>query len=393
MAEMLAWRKRLIVFALESTYGTDTSPTGADAIQCSNIDFKPLQGSQVNREIILPYFGNLGFVRVENFCELSFDVEIAGSGTPGVAPPYAKLFKACNMSETLTAAPINGTAQVGGSTSSIKLAAGASSTDDFYTGMSIEITGGAGNGQKGEIIAYNGTTKIATVAHTWAVAPDATSEYEIGANALYTLNSNFGVAANTAGTFYVNVDGVKHVLLGARGNVAKTLNAKAIPVFRFRFIGLHGAITDAAAPTPVFSDFKEPVTVSTANTTDLHIMGFADAVYKALEFDLGNELVYRQVVGRESVLIKDRRTTGKMSIEATKVADFDWWAAAKNGTYGKFCIKHGQVPGAIVGFTGPRMQINEPTYSEDDGVAMMDFGMSFAPYGGAGNDEFRICIK
>jgi hypothetical protein len=392
MAQMLAWRKRLIVFELESTYGTDATPDGADAILCSNLDFKPLQGSQVNREIILPYFGNLGYIRVENFCELSFDVEIAGSGAAGTAPAYGKLFKSCNMTETVTAAPITGTAQAG-STTTITLAAGASAVDDFYTGMTLSTTAGTGSGQAGEIIAYDGTTKVATLAHTLATAPDATTEYSIGANVLYTLNSSFGLAANTAGTFYFNLDDVRHIMLGARGNVAYTLNAKAIPVFRFRFLGLHGTISDSAAPTPTFSGFKTPVTVSTANTTDLHLMGFEEAVYKSLEFDLGNNLVYRQVVGRESVLITDRAVTGRMSIEATKVADHDWWTAAKNATFGKFCVKHGQSAGAIVGFTGRNVQITEPAYSDDDGVAMMDFGMSFAPYGGAGNDEFRICIK
>jgi hypothetical protein len=394
MANMLAWRKRLIIFELESTYGTDPTPTGADVIQCANLDFKPLAGSQVNREIILPYFGNLGFLRVENYCEISFDVEMQGLGTAGTAPAYSKLLKACNISETVTAAPITGTAQAGGSTTTIKLASGASAVDDYYVGMSVEITGGTGDGQTGVIIAYDGTTKIATVAKTWAAAPDATSEYSIGANVLYTLNSNFGVStANTAGTFYFNIDGVQHIMLGARGSVAPMVNALGIPVFRFRFLGLHGTISDAAAASVSLLAFKLPTTVSTANTTDLHLLGFEDAVFKTLELDVGNELTYRQVVGRESVLITGRAVTGKMSIEATKVADHDWWTIAKNGTYGKFCVKHGQTAGYSTVFTGRNVQLTEPAYSEDKGVAMMDFGMSFAPYGSAGNDEFRICFQ
>jgi hypothetical protein len=391
---MLAHHKRVILFELESTYGSDPTPTGADAILCSNLDFKPLQGSQIERDFIKPFFGGFGFIRVENFGEVTLDVEIAGSGTAGTAPSYNKLLKACNLTETLTAAAITGTGQAGGSTTTIKLAAGASATDDYYVGMSIEITGGTGDGQAGEIIAYNGTTKVATVAKAWATPPDETSEYSIGANALYTPNSDFGIAtANTSGAIYFNVDGVRHILLGARGTVSIDLSVKTIPKLKFRFLGLHGTISDSALPTADTSGYQIPVTISTANTTDLNIMGYTSAVMKSFTLDLNNELVYRQLVGAESVLIKNRKPAGKISIEATTVAAKDWWTAAKNATYSYFAIKHGQTAGNIFGVTGRYVQLTEPTYMEDDGVVMMDAGLSFTPYGSSGNDEVRFCIK
>lgn len=72
----------------------------------------------------------------------------------------------------------SGTAQAGASTS-ITLAAAASATTDEYKDMEVRITGGTGSGQTRLITAYNGTTKVATVATAWTTIPDGTSAYEV----------------------------------------------------------------------------------------------------------------------------------------------------------------------------------------------------------------------
>lgn len=83
---------------------------------------------------------------------------------------------------TLDTTPIDersGTAQ-GGSLSTIVLDAGASGQDDYYVGMTVDITGGTGSPQTGRTVtAYNGSTKTATVTANWSIAPDATSQFVI----------------------------------------------------------------------------------------------------------------------------------------------------------------------------------------------------------------------
>lgn len=390
----LAQRKRVILVKLEPTYGFDSSPVAADAVLCSNLDITPLEGSSTERDFIRPFFGGSGSIRVENYASLSFDTEIAGSGAAGTAPEWGALLKASNFSETITAAPITGTAQAGGTTTSIKLASGASAVDDFYTGMSVSITAGTGNGQAGEIIAYDGSTKIATIAKAWTTGPDATSTYSIGANVIYTPNSNFGIAtANTSASIYFNVDGVRHVILGARGSVSFDLSVKQIPKMKWKFTGLLGTISDQALPSADFTGWQTPVTVSTANTTDINLIGYNSAVVQTLNFDIANSLVYRQLIGAESVLITDRKPAGNISLEATTVTAKDWWTVAKNADTGPFCVKHGQTAGNIVGFTARKAQLADPKYSDSDGVTMMDFSLMFIPYAAAGNDEIRICSK
>jgi hypothetical protein len=75
-----------------------------------------------------------------------------------------------------------GTAQSGSTNTTIKLAAGSSAVDDYYTGMYITITGGTGSGLTRKITGYVGSTKVATVSSAWDVTPDATTAYSIVPN-------------------------------------------------------------------------------------------------------------------------------------------------------------------------------------------------------------------
>lgn len=65
----------------------------------------------------------------------------------------------------------------GGTTSSMTLNVNADSTDNIYIGQTIFIRSGTGQDQTRTIIAYNGTTKVATVNRPWETIPDATTGY------------------------------------------------------------------------------------------------------------------------------------------------------------------------------------------------------------------------
>jgi subtilisin-like proprotein convertase family protein len=73
---------------------------------------------------------------------------------------------------------LSGTAQ-GGGASTITLGGGASSTDNFYQGDIITITGGTGAGQSRFIASYAGAIQIATVFSPWTTNPDGTSTFLI----------------------------------------------------------------------------------------------------------------------------------------------------------------------------------------------------------------------
>ena len=103
-----------------------------------------------------------------------------------------------------------GTAQSGAS-GTITLQASATTVTDAFKRSYIYIISGTGAGQSREIIAYNGTTKVATVAPNWGVNPDNTSVYRIVTQEHYEANTIGwdvnAVANNAADTLDITVTG------------------------------------------------------------------------------------------------------------------------------------------------------------------------------------------
>ena len=74
-----------------------------------------------------------------------------------------------------------GTAQAGAG-STITLASGASTTDDFYNGCYVNITNNTPSnalGQARRITDYVGSTRVATVEAAWGTNPSSSSTYEV----------------------------------------------------------------------------------------------------------------------------------------------------------------------------------------------------------------------
>jgi hypothetical protein len=96
-------RKRLILAKTESTYGTDATPAGTDAVLVRSLEVTPLEADVVSRDLIRPYLGNSDQLLANVRVRCSFEVELAGSGTAGTAPRYDALLKATGMAATIVA--------------------------------------------------------------------------------------------------------------------------------------------------------------------------------------------------------------------------------------------------------------------------------------------------
>ena len=107
-------RKRVILLELESSYGTDPTPTGADAILVSDLSITPQASDAIPRDLIRPYLGSSRQLLANTRVECSFSVELAGSTAAGTAPRVGKALRACGFSETVAAntsvtyAPVSG---------------------------------------------------------------------------------------------------------------------------------------------------------------------------------------------------------------------------------------------------------------------------------------------
>lgn len=393
MSDNLSLRKQIIYCGLEAAgYGVDATPTSADSILCGNISISPLEGDSVQRNNIRPYMGNQGSIRVSNYIKLSFEVEWAGSGAAGTVPKMNNLLKICNTTEQILAAAVTDSAQAGGTTTTIVLAATASAVDDYYVGMPLQITAGLGNGYKGRITNYNGTTKTATVTGVFSAAPDVTSTYSIDANVIYLPNSNSLLAANTAGTLYFYLDGTRHILLGARGTLKPSLKSNAIPSIQFEFTGLLGTVADVVLPAADFSGWQTPVPVGTTITSDLSLFNLRNPVFTEIAIDHGNDVKYKNPVNEEAVHILDRNVSLNFTTRAQKIATMDWYSQIQTNGVGVFSVRHGSVAGNSVGIFCPKVQPKSISFADDDKTANNQIGFDVIPTD-AGNNEIMYIFE
>lgn len=97
-------RKSLILVKIEATYGVDPTPAPAtDAILCGAVGYEIL-GRSLERDVVLPYFGKLSPANVGEAIKLTIPLEIRGAGgAADVIPRIGRLFRACNLAETVNA--------------------------------------------------------------------------------------------------------------------------------------------------------------------------------------------------------------------------------------------------------------------------------------------------
>jgi len=306
----LLLRKRLILIETESSYGTDPTPDGADAVLVRDLNITPQQSDVVNRDLVRPYLGASEQLLANTRVECSFSVELTGSGTAGTAPQYGKALQACGLSETI----------------------------------------------------------VADTSVTYA-----------------PVSSSFSSV-----TIYYNIDGLRHKVTGCRGTFSINATVGEIPSIDFTFTGVYVAPDDSALPSATYANQATPLIFKNGNTSSFQLLSFAGAL-QAFSFDIGNSLVYRELVGgTKEVLLTDRAGTGSTTIEAVNIASKDYFAAALSDTsLGNLDFTHGTAAGNIVDFASTRVDIGDVSYSDQDGIAMFNIPYTCVP-STSGNDEFSL---
>ena len=99
----IRWRDKILAIKLESTYGTDSSPAGADAIYALDVELSPMEGQDKSRNLDRGYLGGQPTIPLDLHMTLKFKVEIAGSGTAGTVPGWSAALRSCGFAETITA--------------------------------------------------------------------------------------------------------------------------------------------------------------------------------------------------------------------------------------------------------------------------------------------------
>lgn len=371
-------RKRVILAKIESSYGTDSTPDGSNAILCKNLNFNPIQAERVNRDLQRPYFGNSEELLATTFVQADFEVEMAAAGTAGQTPAYDALLRACAFSKTLKTASVT--------IVTASLVATVTHAGHGYTGTGNKITIAGAN--ESDLNGMKTITVIDEDSYSYA-----TTEGDGAATGTIVCQTGIEYAPISEGieslTLYCNIDGVLHKMTGGRGSVELVVNVKQIPVFRFSFTGLYEAPTDTAAPTVDFSGFQIPLIANTQNTPGFTLFGFS-ANLESANFNMSNDVQYISLIGDESVKILDRRPAGNLVFEAPTIASKDFFTSAAETEVGELVLDHGVKAGQKVKLTAPRVNLGNPTYQDSNGTQMLSMPCTAIP--DEGNDELVILV-
>jgi hypothetical protein len=96
-------RAAALLAKTEATYGVDSVPTGAANSMLVSKPVWNFRPNNVNRDLLRPFLGNSEELVGTRYCEVTFETELVGSGSAGVAPAWGPLVRACAMSETVEA--------------------------------------------------------------------------------------------------------------------------------------------------------------------------------------------------------------------------------------------------------------------------------------------------
>lgn len=209
----------------------------------------------------------------------------------------------------------------------------------------------------------------------------------------YDPISSISGVTNTSVTMYFAHDGRQQIVKGCRGNVALVLERGNIPILQFTFLGFYQRPTDTAM-TYDASAFNVPIPVTNANTGTFELNGYTTGKYERLSIDLQNNVVYRNVINGEEVLITDRSASIEVVVEQTLIATQDWFADVESHagtTTGALNVIHDTGTGRAIAVTGPAVQLQTIAESESDGLVVATMGGAMIP--SAGDDEVRVTIS
>jgi hypothetical protein len=239
--------------------------------------------------------------------------------------------------------------------------------------FSVEL---AGSGTAGTAPQYGKALQACGLSETVVAATSVTYA---------PVSSNFDSV-----TIHYNIDGVRHKVTGARGTFTLNANVGEIPTIDFTFTGIYNAPDDSALPTATYANQATPLIFKNGNTDTFSLLSYSGCL-QSVNMDLGNSIVYRELIGCDKeVLITDRSTSGTVVVEAPAIAQKDYFAAAlTDGTLGNLTFQHGTAAGNIVDFSSTRVDIGDVSYSDQDGIAMLNMPYTAIP-STAGNDEFSL---
>lgn len=193
-------------------------------------------------------------------------------------------------------------------------------------------------------------------------------------------------------TIYFWIGPTRHVFVGSRGTGTMTMTAQGIPVIRGTWTGLFSVPADTARPGAVdLSAAQAPQVASMANTP-VFTIGAQPFVLRSFEFNLGNDVQPRLLVGAERIVIVDKAETMTATVEALPLATYNPFSVSTTATRKAIVLQHGTVAGGRVRIEAGQAQQKRLTgYSNAQNVLEWPLGFTPLPTS-AGNDQWKITL-
>jgi hypothetical protein len=189
----VAFQSTFVVTGATTLTGAVTATNAGNNV--SGIDVKKIEGADATDTIDARIAADLAAYGASTFNPATTDVSVdnvqpgalgdigtavaaAMAASPVGSVAAGGITRASFAADTGLQTVRSGTAQAGAA-GSITLDSGASATTNAYQWLWVRTTGGTGAGQVRLVTAYNGTTKVATVARSWVTNPDATTTFAI----------------------------------------------------------------------------------------------------------------------------------------------------------------------------------------------------------------------
>jgi hypothetical protein len=386
----------LILAKIETTYGTDPTPTAAaNAILCEIPEIEIIQQS-LERKNIKSYMGGLARVNIGQGVKISFKTELKGSGTAGTAPEIGPLFRACNYTETLVAL------------TSAAYAPNSSVTDSESVTIWVWV-----HNLLHKIVGCRGTFVIDLKAGEYGtVSWEMTGIYAGAIDAPVqsgtfnaTVPARFVSAAFAIDSYAAIIENLK---INAGNDIARRASANASTGMLSYFVkernvtgeidpeapalGAGSILTLASAPTAAGTGYTvgDVLTITTGGTGGtarvLTItggggtgpVGTVELVTAGANYTTGTGKATSGGTGSSCTL----------NITALTPTPKDFWAMWSNNTPVAMTATVGATGGNICTITAPKVQPTEMKYGERE--SLLTYALPFVCTPNAGNDELVL---
>ena len=357
-----------ILAEIETTYGTDPTPTASDSIRASDLTVSPYEGSVVERTYDRSSMGSYPSINVAPYVSVTFSVELAPAGSAAGAPYYSKLLRACGLQESDVSAESSITAWAAAATITVGLKRSTSSPTQYWIATAAH-TSAAGNkpGTSGGAAYWR--EYYPTVAAKKYAPRDASFE---------------------SATLHFFQDNNRQVIRGCRGTVTFNIRAGEIPTMDFNLMGLY---TKPATATKVAGSatYTVPRPVTDSNTPLWTFLDNNEQFLSSLVITQGNNVVYRNTVNHEEVYISDRKMTWSAEVAGVQISDFDYYSNLESHLgvdhAGRLRLHHGDTSGRYIRISADEAQLTTLSSSNSDELLIYNLDGVLTP---EGSNEFSI---